>query len=130
MIGWIYTQHGIPQEAEEAFNHNLLEYAQLLLFLLVAMTYINAMEERGVFDTLRVWMISKGLSLRNLFWVTGILAFAISSFANNLTTAMLMCAIVLKVAPKTLSLLILRVLTLLLHQMLAVFLARLAILLP
>jgi|TARA_B110000196_G_C21142960_1_gene664842 hypothetical protein len=42
IIGWIYTQHGIPAEAEEAFNHNLLEYAQLLLFLLVAMTYINA----------------------------------------------------------------------------------------
>lgn len=102
LIGWIYTQNGIPEQAENAFNHNLLEYAQLLLFLLVAMTYINAMEERGVFDSLRIWMISKGLSLRSLFWVTGILAFVISSFANNLTTAMLMCAIVLKVAPKDL----------------------------
>ncbi|TWX53384.1 sodium:proton antiporter [Colwellia hornerae] len=102
IIGWIYTQHGIPKAAEEAFNHNLLEYAQLLLFLLVAMTYINAMEERGVFDSLRIWMISKGLSLRSLFWVTGLMAFVISSFANNLTTAMLMCAIVLKVAPKDL----------------------------
>ena len=102
IIGWIYTQHGIPSEAEAAFNHNLLEYAQLLLFLLVAMTYINAMEERGVFDSLRIWMISKGLSLRSLFWVTGFMAFFISSFANNLTTAMLMCAIVLKVAPKDL----------------------------
>ena len=47
------------------------------------------MEERGVFD-----------SLRSLFWMTGVMAFLISSFANNLTTAMLMCAIVLKVAPK------------------------------
>lgn len=98
IIGWIYTHHGIPAEAEEAFNHNLLEYAQLLLFLLVAMTYINAMEERGIFESLRIWMVSKGFSLRSLFWLTGILAFAISSFANNLTTAMLMCAIVLKVA--------------------------------
>lgn len=97
-LGWIYTNHGVPSEAEEAFNHNLLEYAQLLLFLLVAMTYINAMEERGIFDRIRVWMLSKGMSLRSLFWLTGILAFLISSFANNLTTAMLMCAIVLKVA--------------------------------
>lgn len=102
IIGWIYTQHGIPNEAEAAFNHNLLEYAQLLLFLLVAMTYINAMEERGIFDSLRIWMISKGFSLRSLFWVTGLMAFVISSFANNLTTAMLMCAIILKVAPKDL----------------------------
>ena len=98
LIGWIYTQNGIPQQAEEAFNHNLLEYAQLLLFLLVAMTYINAMEERGIFDKLRLWMVAKGFSLRTLFWVTGFLAFLISSFANNLTTAMLMCAIILKVA--------------------------------
>ena len=98
VLGWIYTNHGMPIEAEEAFNHNLLEYAQLLLFLLVAMTYINAMEERGIFDRIRVWMLSKGMSLRSLFWLTGILAFLISSFANNLTTAMLMCAIVLKVA--------------------------------
>jgi NhaD family Na+/H+ antiporter len=97
-LGWIYTNHGVPSEAEEAFNHNLLEYAQLLLFLLVAMTYINAMEERGFFDRIRLWMLSKGMSLRSLFWLTGILAFLISSFANNLTTAMLMCAIVLKVA--------------------------------
>jgi NhaD family Na+/H+ antiporter len=97
-LGWIYTNHGVPSEAEEAFNHNLLEYAQLLLFLLVAMTYINAMEERGIFDRIRLWMLSKGMSLRSLFWLTGILAFLISSFANNLTTAMLMCAIVLKVA--------------------------------
>ena len=98
MIAWVYTQNGISDEAEHAFNHNLLEYAQLLLFLLVAMTYINAMEERGVFDSIRIWMLNKGLSLRSLFWLTGLLAFAISSFANNLTTAMLMCAIVLKVA--------------------------------
>jgi len=98
IVGWVYTQNGIPLEAEEAFNHNLLEYAQLLLFLLVAMTYINAMEERGIFEGLRIWMVGKGLSLRSLFWLTGLLAFLISSFANNLTTAMLMCAIILKVA--------------------------------
>ncbi|WP_017445148.1 sodium:proton antiporter NhaD [Gayadomonas joobiniege] len=98
LLGYIYTQHGMSELAKEVFEHNLLEYAELLLFLLVAMTYINAMEERKVFDAIRVWMISKGLSLRSLFWLTGIMAFLISSFANNLTTAMLMCAIVLKVA--------------------------------
>lgn len=97
-LGWVYTQHDMSELAKEIFEHNLLEYAELLLFLLVAMTYINAMEERRVFDGIRIWMISKGLSLRSLFWLTGVLAFAISSFANNLTTAMLMCAIVLKVA--------------------------------
>jgi len=39
----------------DALRHNLLEYAELLLFLLVAMTYIAALEERRLFDGLRVW---------------------------------------------------------------------------
>jgi NhaD family Na+/H+ antiporter len=78
-------------------RHNLLEYAELMLFLLVAMTYINAMEERQVFDALRSWLIRKGFNFRQLFWMTGILAFFISPVADNLTTALLMCAVVLAV---------------------------------
>jgi len=78
-------------------RHNLLEYAELMLFLLVAMTYINAMEERQVFDALRSWLIRKGYGFRQLFWMTGILAFFISPVADNLTTALLMCAVVFSV---------------------------------
>jgi NhaD family Na+/H+ antiporter len=68
-----------------------------MLFLLVAMTYINAMDERQVFDALREWLISKGFGFRKLFWLTGFLAFFISPIADNLTTALLMCAVVLSV---------------------------------
>ena len=89
MIGWYYTQHGMPELAEHAVRHNLLEYAELMLFLLVAMTYVNAMEERRVFDALRSWLVSKGFGFRALFWLTGILAFFISPIADNLTTALL-----------------------------------------
>ncbi len=94
-IGWIYQQHGIDHVVEAAFRHNLLEYAELMLFLLVAMTYINAMEERRLFDGLRVWLVNRGLSYKALFWLTGILSFFISPIADNLTTALLMCAVVL-----------------------------------
>ncbi len=97
MIGYIYTAHGMSDLAETAIRNNLLEYAELMLFLLVAMTYINAMEERRVFDTLRAWLVRKGFSLRKLFWLTGFLAFFISPVADNLTTALLMCAVVLAV---------------------------------
>ena len=97
MIGWYYTQHGMPELAEHAVRHNLLEYAELMLFLLVAMTYVNAMEERRIFDALRSWLINKGFGFRALFWLTGILAFFISPIADNLTTALLMCAVVLAV---------------------------------
>lgn len=94
LIAVVYTTHGISDVVEEAVRHNLLEYAELMLFLLVAMTYINAMSERRVFDALRAWLIYKGFSLRQLFWMTGILAFLISPFADNLTTALLMAAVV------------------------------------
>ncbi|MFW2439895.1 MAG: sodium:proton antiporter NhaD [Arenicellales bacterium] len=97
IIGWTYTSHGMGHVAEQAVRHNLLEYAELMLFLLVAMTYINAMEERRVFDALRAWLIRSGFGFRSLFWITGILAFFISPVADNLTTALLMCAVVLAV---------------------------------
>ncbi|TEW52035.1 sodium:proton antiporter NhaD [Psychromonas algicola] len=97
MIGYYYSQHGMSHESEAAFRHNLLEYAELFFFLLVAMTYINSMEERQLFDALRAWMVNKGFTLRLIFWLTGLLAFFISPVADNLTTALLMCAIVMKV---------------------------------
>ncbi|MGE4533130.1 sodium:proton antiporter NhaD [Halomonas sp.] len=98
LVAWAYTGAGMPALAETAFRETLLEYSELLLFLLVAMTYINAMEERRVFDALRAWLVRKGFSYRSLFWITGFLAFGTSAIANNMTTAMLMCAVVLKVA--------------------------------
>ncbi len=97
MIGFYYMQHGMPELAEHAVRENFLEYTELMLFLLVAMTYVNAMEERRVFDALRSWLINKGFGFRQLFWLTGILAFFISPVADNLTTALLMCAVVLAV---------------------------------
>lgn len=98
MIGYVYVGEGMSKQSEDAFRHTLLEFSELMLFLLVAMTYINAMEERRVFDALRSWLIRKGFSYRTLFWITGWLAFFISPVADNLTTALLMCAVVLKVA--------------------------------
>jgi len=97
LIGYIYASHGMNHAAEVAVRHNLLEYSELMLFLLVAMTYINAMAERKVFDALRAWLINKGFGFRSLFWITGILAFFISPVADNLTTALLMAAVVMAV---------------------------------
>lgn len=98
LIGSYYVSNDLPAITEAAFRHNLLEFAELMLFLLVAMTYINALEERRVFDALRAWMVRKGFSYPALFWITGWLSFFISPIADNLTTALLMCAVVMKVA--------------------------------
>jgi Na+/H+ antiporter NhaD/arsenite permease-like protein len=97
MVSIAYTLEGRSAEAAEALRHNLLEYAELLLFLLAAMTYINTMEERRVFRALRAWLVSSGFSLRTIFWLTGLMAFLISPVADNLTTALLMGAVALAV---------------------------------
>ena len=97
LAAWYYRTHGLPKAAEEMVRHNLLEYVELMLFLLVAMTYINAMDERNVFEKLRSWLVAKGFSFRQLFWITGVLAFFISPVADNLTTALLMCAVAMAV---------------------------------
>lgn len=97
LVAIAYLQHGDTHTAATAVRHNILEYAELLLFLLAAMTYINTLEERNVFKALRAWLVSSGFSLRAVFWLTGLLAFFISPVADNLTTALIMAAVVMAV---------------------------------
>ncbi len=97
IVAWLYSSHGDNHTAEIAVKHNLEEFGELFLFLLAAMTYINTMEERGVFNALRVWLVSQGFSLRTIFWLTGGLAFLISPIADNLTTALLMSTVAMAV---------------------------------
>jgi Na+/H+ antiporter NhaD/arsenite permease-like protein len=97
LVAIAFIQAGDVERAHTAIRHNLLEFVELFLFLLAAMTFINTMEERGVFDVLRVWLVTQGFSLRKIFWITGSLAFLISPVADNLTTAMLMAAVAVAV---------------------------------
>tara|TARA_Y100001970_G_scaffold291110_1_gene427114 strand:- start:2519 stop:3820 length:1302 start_codon:yes stop_codon:yes gene_type:complete len=85
----------IAHEIEYALEHNILEFAELFLFLLVAMTYINALEERQVFNVVRYQLTSRGFSFRQLFIFTGIITFFLSPIADNLTTALVMCSVLL-----------------------------------
>jgi NhaD family Na+/H+ antiporter len=97
IVALVFAASGDTHTAEQAVRHNLQEYAELFLFLLAAMTYINTMDERGVFNVLRVWLISQGFSLRTIFWLTGLLSFSISPVADNLTTALLMATVAIAV---------------------------------
>lgn len=100
LVALAFKSVGASDLAHNAIRHAIIEYAELFLFLLVAMTYINALEERSVFKALRSYLISRGYSLKKVFWVTGALAFLISPIADNLTTALLMGAVVMAVGGK------------------------------
>ncbi len=95
LIASVYATGGMSEQAGLAFRSSLESYAELFLFIMVSMTYLNAMEDRGVFESLRVWLLSKNFSYRQLFWITGFQAFFISSGCNNLTTALLMGSVIL-----------------------------------
>ena len=97
LVAIAYQGLGKPDHAHGAILGNLTEYAELFLFLLAAMTYINALEERNAFRALRSWLVNKGFTLRTVFWLTGFLAFVISPVADNLTTALLMGAVAMAV---------------------------------
>jgi len=91
-------QKGVPtHEMHLAFEHDVKEYAELMLFLLVAMTYINSMAERNVFEALRSWLVRKQFGYRQLFLITGVITFFLSAVADNLTAALLVGAVVMAV---------------------------------
>lgn len=97
IIAYQYASSGSPHVVEEAIKEFLVEFAELFLFLLAAMTYVNAMTERNVFDALRARLVSQRYSYRAIFWITGILSFFMSPLIDNLTTALVMSAVVLAV---------------------------------
>jgi Na+/H+ antiporter NhaD/arsenite permease-like protein len=101
-IIWIFVmtafaKEGRVEEGQTLLRHSLLEYAELMLFLLSAMTYVNTLEERGLFNALRAKLVSKGFSLRSLYWICGIIAFFMSPIADNLTTALVLAAVAIAV---------------------------------
>ena len=97
LVALAYIDQGQAATAEQVFRRGLEYYTELFLFLLAAMTYINAMSERGVFAALRRWLATRRWSLPAIYWTSGLLAFVISPFADNLTTALLLATVVVTV---------------------------------
>ncbi len=98
LIGFYFAIHGLDGKIlEKEVEHLIVEISGIFFFLFVAMTYIEAMIDRGVFTTLRYNLVSKGYSYKKLFWVTGLLAFFISPVADNLTTALILSTVLITI---------------------------------
>ena len=98
LIGLYFAINGMNGEhLETEIEHLIVEIAGIFFFLMVAMTYIEAMIDRGVFTALRYNLVSKGYDYKKLFWVTGLLAFFISPVADNLTTALILSTVLLTI---------------------------------
>jgi|TARA_B100000809_G_scaffold100565_1_gene99118 Na+/H+ antiporter NhaD/arsenite permease-like protein len=97
MIAWVGAKYDFSHSVEDAIMNAFSEFSQLMLFLLVAMTFINSMTERNVFEKVRSRLLAQDYSYKKLFWITGFMAFFLSPIADNLTTALTMCAVVMAV---------------------------------
>jgi Na+/H+ antiporter NhaD/arsenite permease-like protein len=97
LIGFYEAQHG-GGHAHDHVKELIAEIGELFFFLLVAMTYINTLDERNVFKALRAWLLKKGLGFKKLFWATGGITFLLSPLADNLTSALLMSTVALAVS--------------------------------
>lgn len=98
LLAWWSIQPGRDASiVHAAFESMFLEYSEIFFFLVVAMTYVTAIGERGVFEALRDQLVRMRLSYRQLFWITGLIAFLISPILDNLTTALVMSAVILAV---------------------------------
>ena len=97
LAGYAYARAGDTTTAGDVLRRDIGSFGELFLFILCVMTFVNTMEERQIFGALRSWLIRKRLSLRAVFWATGILSFFISSQIDNMTTALVMGTVVLTV---------------------------------
>jgi len=107
LIGIYYAINGMdPIPLHEELEKLILEIAEIFFFLLVAMTYIETLLERGVFDLMKYKLVSKGYSYKKLFWLTGLLAFFISPVADNLTTALILSTVLFTIDKKNIAFLV------------------------
>ncbi|WP_457750320.1 sodium:proton antiporter NhaD [Sulfurimonas sp.] len=107
LIGVYYAINGLnPEPLHDELEHLILEISEIFFFLLVAMTYIETLLERGVFDLMKFKLVSKGYTYKKLFWLTGLLAFFISPVADNLTTALILSTVLFTIDKKNLAFLV------------------------
>ncbi len=96
-IYFVAANGEVPHSLETTVEHVILEISGIFFFLYVAMTYIEALIERGVFDVLKSKMTKKELTYKKLLWLSGIMTFFISAVADNLTTALVFATLLITI---------------------------------
>lgn len=89
MVGHVGTHDPL-----HALNEHLSGIASILFFLLGAMTVVELMDAHAGFQVITDRIT--GTNKRSLLWVIGILTFFLSAALDNMTTAIVMCALLRK----------------------------------
>ncbi len=89
---------GHGEEAEEGFVNTLLHHlgktAEILVFLIGAMTIVEIVDLHRGFDILKSWVTTRSKS--RLLWITGALGFILSAIIDNLTATIVLVTLLRK----------------------------------
>lgn len=89
------------EHAEEGFTNLLLHHlgktAEILVFLIGAMTIVEIIDLHRGFDVLKSWVKTK--SKKRLLWILAILAFILSAIIDNLTATIVLVTLLRKLIP-------------------------------
>jgi len=89
------------EHAEEGFTNLLLHHlgktAEILVFLIGAMTIVEIIDLHRGFDVLKSWVKTK--SKKKLLWILAILAFILSAIIDNLTATIVLVTLLRKLIP-------------------------------
>ncbi|CAB3976471.1 sodium:proton antiporter NhaD [Candidatus Azoamicus ciliaticola] len=104
-IMWIIITYLTKQsENSSLINFKIYEilhkYCELLIFLLITITYINVIKKTDIIDIIRNKIAKNNISYKKIYWTTGFLAFFISPIADNLTTALFASSILISMESK------------------------------
>ncbi|MEZ4851813.1 MAG: sodium:proton antiporter NhaD [Bacteroidia bacterium] len=94
--------NGFTEEAEEGFVNTLLHHlgktAEILVFLIGAMTIVEIIDLHQGFAVLKSWVNAK--TRKRLLWIIGILAFVLSAIIDNLTATIVLVTLLRKLLPE------------------------------
>lgn len=89
---------GHGEEAEEGFVgallHHLGKTAEILVFLIGAMTIVEIVDLHRGFDILKGWVNTR--SKKKLLWIVGVLGFILSAIIDNLTATIVLVTLLRK----------------------------------
>jgi len=96
-----FLSSGDNELAEEGFSNLLLHHlgktAEILVFLIGAMTIVEIIDLHRGFDVLKSWVRTK--SKKRLLWILAILGFILSAIIDNLTATIVLVTLLRKLIP-------------------------------
>jgi len=93
----MHDNHLMEAEVKNVLLHHLGKTAEILVFLLGAMTIVEIIDLHMGFDILKTWVKTKKKS--KLLWIICILGFILSAIIDNLTASIVLVTLLRKLVP-------------------------------